>query len=443
MAFVNFTLGNTVYPFNQFDFQFNRPDKVYPILGLTDTTLVNSYYRAWQKRVNKLKVDTTNSFTEKLSVPKSDLLNRSSISYEQISNTLALRIWGIDSTFKLVCFNIWVNEVPVFGQRGANVLDLNRKQIDTTITITLSVGENKIETSVLNVNGIESYRVPLYVRYTPKETPKEKLYFVGIGINKFKEAEHNLQYSVKDIHDLAKQFSEKYKGNIEIDTLFDENVTKEKIQAIKKHLQQSSVDDKVIIAYSGHGLLSKDYDYYLSTHEVNFTNPEINGLPYDELEYLLDSIPARKKLMLIDACHSGELDKDEIASLNKVVDSLNHQPTAMNGETGKGCYIVNTNANKTIGLKNSFELMQELFANVGRGTGATVLSAAAGTQFAIEANKEQNGYFTYSILELLKKNAKTKISELSNYVTKRVEELSKGLQKPTSRKENAENDWEL
>ena len=55
-------------------------------------------------------------------------------------------------------------------------------------------------------------------------------------------------------------------------------------------------NDKVIIAYSGHGMLSKEYDYYLSTYSVNFEKPEQNGLPYDELENLLDSIPARKKL---------------------------------------------------------------------------------------------------------------------------------------------------
>jgi hypothetical protein len=63
---------------------------------------------------------------------------------------------------------------------------------------------------VLNVNGIESYRVPLYVRYTPKEPAKEKLYFVGIGINKFSENGHNLNYSVKDIHDLTAKLKEKY-----------------------------------------------------------------------------------------------------------------------------------------------------------------------------------------------------------------------------------------
>lgn len=87
--------------------------------------------------------------------------------------------------------------------------------------------------------------------------------------------------------------------------------------------------------------------------------------------------------------------------------------------------------------------MQELFANLGRGTGATILSAAAGTQFAIEDNKQQNGYFTYSILELMKQKENIKVSELKTYVGIRVEELSNGLQKPTSRNENIDNDWEL
>ena len=53
-------------------------------------------------------------------------------------------------------------------------------------------------------------------------------------------------------------------------------------------------------------MLSKEFDYYLSTYAVNFNNPEENGLPYDELENLLDGIAARKKLLLIDACHSGD-----------------------------------------------------------------------------------------------------------------------------------------
>ena len=82
----------------------------------------------------------------------------------------------------------------------------------------------------------------------------------------------------------------------------------------------------MIISYSGHGLLSKDYDYFLSTYSINFKNPAENGLPYDELENLLDSIPARKKLMLIDACHSGEVDKEEFqqVTINQATLLKNH-----------------------------------------------------------------------------------------------------------------------
>lgn len=429
--------------FDQLDVKYNRPDKVLTELtnafGNPDTALINSYYRAWQKRIKKLGVDTT-SFEDGFSVPESDFKNRSVIQYEQTSvdGKLQLNVWGMDSTYKLDRYNVWVNDVPIFGQRGVNIHSKNLNTVDANVTVTLSEGENKIETSVMNINGIESYRVPLYVRYTPKETPVEKLYFVGIGIDKYQEPGHNLQYSAKDIRDLAKKLKEQYKDNIVIDTLLDEKVTRENVLTLKKRLLISTVNDKVIVAFSGHGLLSADWDYFLSTHTVDFKNPQINGLPYDDLEWLLDSIPARKKLLLIDACHSGELDKESIRIVNKAIDSLS---TA--SKSNKGVYVENTETTARLGLKNSFELMQELFANVNRGTGATVIAASGGTQFAQEQGALKNGVFTYSILELMRQKKDVKVSELKNTVGKRVEELTNGNQKPTSRSENIEFDWNV
>ena len=341
----------------------------------------------------------------------------------------------MDNTYHLDRYNVWVNEVPVYGQRGISVRKNNSNSIDNTVTIRLSQGENRIETSVTNVNGTESYRKPLIVNYIPAVRQKETTWFIGIGIDQFAETSRNLQYSAKDIRDLSVKLKEKFGGNIIIDTLFNENVTVSNIKALKQKLQRTTVNDKVIISYSGHGLLSKDFDYYLSTYSVNFDKPEENGLPYDELENLLDSIPARKKLMLIDACHSGEVDKDDLVKINT-------GSVAM--KLTKGGIVVNYKEEENhLGLKNSFELMQSLFVNVGKSTGATVISAAGGTQFALERNDLKNGVFTFAILEAIKNKPGMKISELKKIVGARVEELTNGMQKPTSRNETIAVDWSI
>ena len=422
-----------VITFEQLDVKYNRPDKVLEALGSTDTLLIESYRKAYEKRIKKLGIDTS-AFRDDISVPEADFANRDQIEFEQKKETLKLHIKANDSLYKLDRYNVWINEVPIYGQKGISLKEKNSNFLDTTISLKLSQGENRIETSITNVNGIESYRMPLYVKYTPSQPIKEKIYFIGIGIDKFKENSHNLKFCVKDIQDLAEKLKEKYGSDIIIDTLFNENVNLNKIKNLKKKLLTTNVNDKVIIAYSGHGLLSKDFDYFLSTHSVNFNDPTIDGLPYDELENLLDSIPARKKLMLIDACHSGEVDKDDLVKIN----------TDSNSALIKGSIPVAYKQNeKHLGLKNSFELMQSIFVNVGKSTGATIISASAGTQFALEKNDLKNGVFTYSILEALQQHDTLKVSELKNIVGKRVEELTNGLQKPTSRNETISVDWNI
>lgn len=80
----------------------------------------------------------------------------------------------------------------------------------------------------------------------------------------------------------------------------------------------TTVNDKVIISINGHGLLSDSLDFYYGTYDINFADPKTKGLKYEALEALLDGIPARKKLLLIDACHSGALDKEEIIAVQKI-----------------------------------------------------------------------------------------------------------------------------
>lgn len=438
----------STYSFKQFDYRFNRPDKVLQALGSTDTALVNSYKKAYQKRVRKLGIDTT-LFTANYSVPEAEITNRTQIGFEQKDGKLQIKIKASDSKIDLDRFNIWINEVPIYGLRGINLKVSKRRFIDTTVTVQLVMGDNRIETSVININGIESYRLPLMVNYNPADKPKPKMYFMGIGINNFAQAGHNLQWSVKDIRDLAIKLKEKYADNIVIDTLFDDKVTTANILALKTKLKTSEVDDKVIIAYSGHGLLSSNYDYFLSTYNVDFNKPETSGMAYDSFEDLVDHIPARQKLMLIDACHSGEVDKEELLKMNRTETQLVSTGVQASAEgtttdaTGKGVVVKNLSKNSKLGMKNSFELMQDLFANIGKGTGATIISAAGGMQYALEKNSLKNGVFTYSILEYMKEARTVGIKKLKDRVNTRVAELSGGLQQPTSRSENNVIDWSV
>ena len=86
-------------------------------IGNPDTALINTYRNAYYKRIKKLGIDTT-SFRDGYSVPEADFVNRDELEYEQTNKTLLIHLKGMDSTYKLDRYNVWVNEVPVFGSKG-------------------------------------------------------------------------------------------------------------------------------------------------------------------------------------------------------------------------------------------------------------------------------------------------------------------------------------
>jgi WD40 repeat protein len=433
MHYVNEQLE--IVSFEQIDLKNNRPDLVLKSRGVKDSLLITAFYNAYLKRINKLGIDTI-TFRKDFSFPTCQILYNE-IKRKSDLQDIEIKLRMKDANSNLFSFNIWINEVPLFGERGFSLINRRSNTLDTTITIQLSEGENRITASVINTNAIESFRSPLYVNYSLEKPYTPKTHFIGIGIDKFKEDGHDLSYSVKDVRDLSKALKDKLGDQfIIIDTLFNQNVNVSNVQALKKKLLQTNINDKVIISYSGHGLLNEEYDYFLSAYNVEFLHPENGGIPYEVFEDLLDSIPARKKLLLIDACHSGEVDKDDFKDM-----------AAVAGAKGivkpKGGDSENTSENPTIGLQNSFQLMQELFVNVQKGSGATIISAAAGDQFALEGGKLENGFFTYAILKYMAEQEDASVNALKKYVYTEVEKLSGGLQKPTSRIENLELDWRV
>lgn len=433
-----------VIGFEQLDPIYNRPDIVLDSIGKyfggANQELLANYRQSWEKRIDRLGLDKEKLGKGEIAVPSAEIVGADQIAYENKTGELAFGISANDAKYPLRRFNVYVNEVPLYGSAGISIAHLNKQVWDTTISVPLSVGDNKIQVSVMNELGLENFKYPTYVNYAPQEQLQSKTYYIGIGVNEFAQSAHNLKYCVKDVRDLAKSFAI---DNSNTDTLLftNEQVTRENILALKTILLQTSVNDKVIISCSSHGLLDDSLNFYLAMHDVDFNNPKARGLKYEELESLLDSIPARQKLLLLDACNSGENDKTEL--LKKEIEQNQNQMDTTQLLVARGVVVKIEEENT-----NNFKKMNELFVNVRNNTGSVIISAAGGQESALEAisvdgKTIENGAFTYSILECLKQNEgkELKVYALKQYAEKRVEEITNGKQKPTSRQETMEIDW--
>jgi WD40 repeat protein len=431
-----------VIGFEQLDPVYNRPDIVLDSIGKyfgnSDGGMIDEYRKSWEKRIDRLGLDKEKLGKGEIAVPNAEIEGADAIAYENKAGKLNIKVSANDPKYPLRRFNVFVNEVPLYGSTGISIAHLKKQAWDTTVRVPLSVGENKIQVSVMNELGLENFKYPTYVNYTPDKEIVAKTYYIGIGVNEFKDTEHNLKYCVKDVTDLAKSF---VGANTEVKLFTDQQVTKENILALKDYLNKTGVNDKVIISCSSHGLLDDSLNFYLAMHDVDFNNPKARGLKYEALESLLDGIPARQKLLLLDACNSGENDKTEV--LKQELQQKEKNMDSSQVLAARGVIIKLEEENKS-----NFKKMNELFVNVRNNTGSVIISAAGGQESALEAIEVdgktiKNGAFTYSILECLKQNEgkELKVNALKQYAEKRVEEITNGKQKPTSRQETMEVDW--
>jgi WD40 repeat protein len=446
------------YPFEQFDLTNNRPDIIYKFFDPYDTLTIKAYHNAYLKRMKNLGVDPA-KVKNNGKVPQLRLWN---VSQTVSTPELKLLFSANDSFVLLTKVMVTVNDVPVFGTGGKNIEGLKLKGFNTGLQqdilppVSLSEGTNRICISVINANGIESLAETFTVQYNNPGLKKPRLYLVAIGVSEYKNKTYNLTYAAKDAGDIASGFgvaSARFDSIITM-TLTNEKVTKENILKLKQTLLLSRVDDEVIVFLAGHGLLDKNFNFYFATHDIDFAHPELKGISYADIEGLLDGIPSRNKLLMLDACHSGEVDKSsevDISSLQKPTYAPVPEGLKVTTYLKRGSALLETEEDKgKVGLKNSINLLSEMFYDLRRSSGAAVISAASAEGFALESDRWHNGVFTYAVLNGLNQyNADADndksivVSELKEYILKQVETLTQGKQQPTMRKENPAHDFRV
>lgn len=128
----------------------------------------------------------------------------------------------------------------------------------------------------------------------------QKTYVVSVGIGNYKypEVAPPLPCSVGDARAMSRFFYS-YNGS-SVFMLLNENATRDHIlRVLKSEFSKSTPNDEIIFVYSGHGVQGG-----LTTYE---TKDAASLITYNEIQNIMKSARARRKVIIAMACYSGGL----------------------------------------------------------------------------------------------------------------------------------------
>ena len=431
---VSMVLNNHGYNIDQFALKNNRPDIILQRLGSTDNELIRHYYSQYKKRLRKSGF-TEEKLSSEIHVPIATITDT-----KPVDKFVTLNFSLNDDKFALRKYNIYVNDVPLFGAYGKDITGQNNLSLSENIELTS--GTNKIEISCINEKGAESFRALTYANYN--ETVKGDLYYIGFGVSKYQNPAYNLAYADKDAMDLSKVI-DNYKGkgfeNVYTKILVNEQVTPEAIKASKDFVKNAKPDDTFILFIAGHGMHDTDPEatYYYLTYNADIKNLKTTAANFETIEDLLQGIPPRNKLFLMDACESGEIDDEDQGQMLAAATG-----SGMASRGFKTTGVIASGA-KQSATKHSYLFQKDryIYNDLARRSGAIVYSSSKGGEFSYERSDIKNGLFTKSIITALTTNVADKnndgivsTDELREYVTADVAKTSNDLQHPTVDRDN-------
>ncbi len=433
--------GMQAWNVDQFAVRYNRPDLILERLGSRDDGRIHYYLSQYQRRLYKLGLEE-GRLTQALYVPEAEIL-----ATEREGKHLRIRFRLQDRRYELLRYNIYVNDVPLYGAYGK---ELDGRSAELEERAELTYGENKIEISCLNVNGSESYRAVTYAHY--EERVKGNLYFIGFGVSEYKDSSLNLGFAHKDVRDLASVFL-KMEGRFDrvfIRTFTDEEVTGESIRKAKSLLEGAEPDDTFVLFIAGHGVHDTDpaCTYYYLTHDADLKNLSETAADFELIEKMLQGIAPRNKLFLMDTCESGEIEQSLQSEYYGMTESRGiSSRTPKRDLSGRGLGVAKAQQVRTY----LYETDRYIHNDLMRRSGAIVFSSCRGNEFSYESEDfgTGNGAFTCEIINALTKNNADRnrdgwisTDELRSYVSAAVPKLTadrsqpQGYQHPTVDRDN-------
>lgn len=438
---IKFKSGNKFYPVEQFELKFNRPDLVLAKTGHGSLKAIELYKLQFNKRLKSAGIKETDLLSTQ-QLPVSKII--SDVPINSTQGEVSLTIELSDSLHQLNKLFVIVNGMSLYGSSGLDISVLKLKKLEKMVNIPLLSGSNSILYYVINSSGLASLRKVVKINYKPIKPVKTALYIISIGVSEYKTKSFNLNYAAKDANDILKFYvSHKLYDTIITKSLTNTEVTKKNIVLLKEFTKGIKPGDVVVFFIAGHGILDKNFNYYFGSFDIDFNNPSLLGIAFKDLEDLLSSISAYRKFLIMDTCHSGEIDKDDVASSDE-------QTTKSENVSFRDAGNVAIKNKTGLSQSDLDFLTNDMFSDLRLSTGTTIIASAGGAEYAMESAQWKNGLFTYCLLHGMKdksadlnKDGEIMLSELRTYLNEEVIRMSGGKQRPTTRAFNKESDFRV
>jgi len=431
---IHYVKGLDSYTFRQFDLRFNRPDIVLKRLG-GDSLEIEIFHSAWLKRLRKLGFSPVGIDKTLAHAPQLDIINKNALSGSTANGSIELSVNASDSISTLRSLHVLVNDVPVYGTKGIPLNGGN--SCSRSLNVNLAEGQNLITVYCLNNNGQESLRQQLSVVNSAEPKPK-KLFVVAVGVSDYNDSDRNLKFAASD----ASSFSETLtSGNLNFAEtkcllLKNKDFSNRSLSEIRKFFRATSPDDVAVLYYAGHGILDSELNYYLGCSDTDFYRPESSAVKYDDFQDVIEDIPSLHRYCIVDACHSGDIDKDESVAVNTLSESEFGDLTFRSA----GKRVLST-VNREVAKK-----YHAMFVDLSQKEGITVAASSSGDELSVESDSFGGGLFTRVLTDALSGKGDSNgdghvsVSETFEYIKVKVPEISRRRQNPQIKYHNPDKE---
>lgn len=253
-----------------------------------------------------------------------------------------------------------------------------------------------------------------------------RLVFLGFGVSRYAHV-RSLAWAAKDATDLGDALAlMKGRGfsSVESRVWVDSEVGADAFVEAARYAAAALEGDTLVVLVAGHGAYSlRSKDHFFAVHGTRTADLERTAVRHGIIEALFEKTRARRRLLLIDTCESGEVE--------------GRPPSAGPSRPTRGLSIVDDTGTSVPVPMWARERSRYIFNELGDRTGAVVITSSLGHEASEEDDAWQNGAFTESVMRSLATSASdvdgdgmVSANELFRAIGPAVESLTSGAQHP-------------